>query len=116
MTKNVDWLKELAAAITVCDREGKIVAMNDRAAAVFAAEGGRELLGKSLFDCHPEKAQRKLRELFADRRTNCYTIEKGNVKKLIYQTPWYEGGRFSGYVELSLEIPFVMPHFIRPVS
>jgi hypothetical protein len=35
------------------------------------------------------------------------------VKKLIYQTPWYAGGEYAGFVEISLEIPFEMPHFIR---
>jgi hypothetical protein len=34
-----DWVKELPAAITVCDRSGIIMAMNDRACATFAAEG-----------------------------------------------------------------------------
>ena len=45
--------------------------------------------------------------------TNAYTIEKNGVKKLIYQTPWYENGEFMGLVEFSLEIPFEMPHYIR---
>jgi hypothetical protein len=35
------------------------------------------------------------------------------VKKLIYQVPRIEGGQFKGYVEISLEIPFEMPHFVR---
>ena len=45
--------------------------------------------------------------------TNVYTIEKGGVKKLIYQAPWYQDGEYRGIVELSLPIPFVMPHFVR---
>jgi len=44
---------------------------------------------------------------------NIYTIEKNGVKKLIYQSPWYQNGKYAGFVELSLEIPFEMPHFIR---
>ncbi len=40
-------------------------------------------------------------------------IGKNGVKKLIYQTPWIENGEFRGLVELSLEIPFEMPHFVR---
>jgi len=42
-----------------------------------------------------------------------YTIEKKGIKKLIYQAPWYENGEFSGVVELSIPIPFEMPHYIR---
>jgi hypothetical protein len=32
---------------------------------------------------------------------------------LIYQSPWYRDGQYAGFVEISLEIPFDMPHFIR---
>ena len=32
---------------------------------------------------------------------------------MIYQAPWYEDGILAGLVELSLEIPFNMDHFIR---
>jgi hypothetical protein len=46
-------------------------------------------------------------------QTNIYTVEKNGVKKLIYQAPWYKGSVYSGFIELSLEIPFEMPHFIR---
>ena len=34
-------------------------------------------------------------------------------RKLIYQSPWYERGEYRGFVELSLPIPAVMPHFKR---
>ena len=45
--------------------------------------------------------------------TNAYTIEKNGVKKLIYQTPWFDGGKFAGLIEFSMEIPRELPHFIR---
>jgi hypothetical protein len=44
---------------------------------------------------------------------NVYTIEKNGKKKIIYQTPWMDGDVCKGIVELSLEIPFEMPHFKR---
>jgi hypothetical protein len=47
------------------------------------------------------------------RRTNVYTIEKNGAKKLIYQAPWFRDGEYRGFIELSLEIPFEMPHFVR---
>ncbi len=47
------------------------------------------------------------------RSKNVYTIEKNGIKKLIYQSPWYENGEYAGFVELSLEIPFELPHFVR---
>lgn len=55
----------------------------------------------------------KLVQLIKEQATNAYTIEKNGVKKLIYQTPWYENGEFMGLVEFSLEIPFEMPHYVR---
>ncbi len=36
-----------------------------------------------------------------------------NLKKMIFQTPWYKNGTYAGFMELSLEIPFEMPHFVR---
>ncbi len=108
-----DWVREFPGNIIVCDERGVITEMNDRAAASYAAEGGRALIGSDLLDCHPEPARTKLAGLMAGRTTNAYTIEKAGVKKLIYQVPRFEAGEYRGYVELSLEIPFDMPHFVR---
>jgi transcriptional regulator with PAS, ATPase and Fis domain len=108
-----DWVKDFPAAITVCDANGLIVAMNDRAIATFEKDGGTALIGKNLLDCHPESSRTKLRELLASQRSNCYTIEKDGIHKLIYQSPWYDHGQYAGLVEISLEIPHPMPHFVR---
>jgi transcriptional regulator with PAS, ATPase and Fis domain len=107
------WVTEFPSAITVCDADGIILEMNDQAAKGFAKDGGRALIGKNLLDCHPEPARTKTKRLLETRQKNLYTIEKSGVKKLIYQSPWYRGGKFRGLVELSLEIPFEMPHFVR---
>ncbi|MBI4861685.1 MAG: PAS domain-containing protein [Candidatus Riflebacteria bacterium] len=108
-----EWLTEFPGSVTVCDADGIILDMNDAAARSVASEGGRALVGKSLFDCHPEPSRTKLRHLLASRDTSVYTIEKAGVKKLIYQAPWYENGRYRGFVEISLELPEKMPHFVR---
>lgn len=108
-----NWAKEFPGAITVCDKDGTILDMNDRAAQVFAADGGRALIGRNALDCHPEPARTKLRGLLESGKPNVYTIEKKGVRKLIYQAPWYENGEYRGFVELSLEIPEAMPHFVR---
>ena len=44
---------------------------------------------------------------------NVYTIEKHGIKKLIYQAPWYRDGEFAGLVELAIELPAELPHFVR---
>ena len=107
------WVKEFPAAITVCDPRGVILEMNAKAAASFRKEGGRKLIGKNLFDCHPEPARTKLRKLLQRRRANVYTVEKRGKRKLIYQAPWFRAGRYRGFVELSLELPRHIPHFNR---
>lgn len=108
-----DWIREFPAAVTVCDREGIILAMNERAAATFAADGGAALIGTNVLACHPEPSRTKLAGMLAAGQANVYTIEKAGQRKLIYQSPWYERGEYRGFVELSLPIPAVMPHFKR---
>jgi hypothetical protein len=112
MTEN-EWVREFPAAVMVCDASGTITEMNDRAARNYASEGGRALIAKDLFACHPEPARAKLAALMDGRRANVYSIEKHGRKKLIYQAPWFRDGRYAGFVEISFEIPFDMPHFVR---
>ena len=107
------WMNGIDVAITVCDCEGIIVYMNDQAVQIFSADGGKSLLGKNLWDCHPEAAKEKIRRIMATGASNSYTIEKNGVKKLIHQTPWRENGELRGLVEFSLVIPLLLPHFIR---
>lgn len=109
----LDWAAGFPGAVTVCDADGIIVYLNERSAQAFAKDGGRELIGKNLLDCHPEPSRTQVEDLLTSRRVNAYTIEKKGVHKLIYQAPWYSDGVFAGLVELSLEIPADMPHFVR---
>ena len=107
------WVKEFAGAVSVCDTEGRILEMNDRAALTFEKDGGAKLIGANVLDCHPEPSRSKLKAMLASGRTNVYTIEKKGNKKFIYQSPWYDHGQYAGFVEISIEIPSDMPHFIR---
>jgi transcriptional regulator with PAS, ATPase and Fis domain len=108
-----DWFKEFDGAVTVCDPQGIILHMNDKSVLTFAKYGGAALIGQSLVECHPEPARTKLLGLLKTQGRNVYTIEKQGVKKLIYQGPWFQDGKYGGLVELSLEIPMEMPHFVR---
>ena len=108
-----DWIKEFPAAVTVCNPQGVILAMNDKAALTYEKDGGYDLVGRNMLDCHPEQARIKTEKLLADREKNVYSIEKNGIKKLIYQSPWFKDGDYAGIVEISLEIPFEMPHFLR---
>ena len=113
--KNIDhaWVKEFAGSVIVSDPEGVITGLNEKAIQSLKEDGGLALIGKNMLDCHPEPARGQLAEIMKERRTNIYTIEKKGVKKLIYQSPWYQNGEYAGYIEISVEIPFDMPHFIR---
>jgi len=113
LTKDRSWVDEFPGAITVCDAEGKILEMNRTAADNFAADGGTKLIGTNALDCHPEPARTRLKQLLETKQLNVYTIEKKGVRKLIYQSPWYEAGNYAGFVELSLAIPTEIPHFSR---
>jgi transcriptional regulator with PAS, ATPase and Fis domain len=108
-----NWIKEFNGAITICDEKGIIVYMNDKAIKTFEKEGGDKLIGMDILDCHPEPSRTTLKNLMDERKTNSYTIEKKGVKKLIYQSPVFENGVYSGFIELSIEIPFELPNFIR---
>lgn len=108
-----NWENETPMSITVCDTQGKILFMNDRATESFANEGGAELIGKNLFDCHSPASQEKIRSLLATRESNIYTISKKGKKKMIVQMPWYEKAQLMGLVELAFELPADLPHFDR---
>ena len=107
-----NYFNEVNFAVTVCDKDGKIIEMNRRSKRVNQKEG-ENLIGSNVLDCHPEPARTQLQEMMNNQSSNAYTIEKNGIKKLIYQTPWYENGEYKGLVELSIEIPFEMPHKIR---
>jgi transcriptional regulator with PAS, ATPase and Fis domain len=108
-----DWTTEFGAAITVCDKDGTVLEINQCSARTFSRDSDASLVGGNLLDCHPEPARSKVRHLLQTQGTNVYTIEKKGHKKLIYQAPWYKDGEYAGMVEISLPIPSDMPHFVR---
>ncbi|PID94525.1 MAG: PAS sensor protein [Bacteroidales bacterium] len=96
-------------SITICDIDAKVVYQNDISKRTFG-----DVLGRSLFDCHPPKASEKIRELLSNDGTNVYTISKKGLKKMIYQTSWKnENGEIKGLIEYSMVIPEDMPHYVR---
>jgi hypothetical protein len=109
----VNWTKDFPGSITICDMEGIIVEMNERATALYRKEGRKNRVGECLFDCHPEPARTKLEQLLRTGETNVYTIEKNGTKKFIYQAPWLQEGKRCGMIELVLEVSSNPPHFVR---
>ena len=107
------WVEEFPGMIEVCDAQGIILDLNEAAVKAYARQGGRALIGTNVLDCHPEPARSMLKEMLETQRANTYTIEKNGQKKLVFQTPWYEQGEYRGFVEMVIEIPSQMPHFVR---
>lgn len=105
------WMNGIGCAVTICDTEGVILYMNDRARATFASHG--DLIGQNLFPCHSERSRRMIRHMLATGETNSYTIEKNGQRKLIYQTPWRRDGEIAGMAELSIVLPEELPHYVR---
>ena len=106
-----DWAKEMNCAVTVCDKEGVIIYMNEKAKETFARHG--DLVGKSLIPCHNENSRAIIAKLIETGGANAYTIEKCGLKKMIYQTAWKENGEVAGLVEISMVIPEEIPHYVR---
>lgn len=54
-TSDHPWVKEFPGAITVCDSAGTIIELNDRAMEEFRDQGGEELIGTNVLECHPDR-------------------------------------------------------------
>lgn len=113
--KNIpDWAFRMNCAITVADADCNIIYMNERSRETFAARGGASLIGHNLMDYHNERSQAIIRRLLAEGGTNCYTIDKQGVKKMIFQSAWFDDNhKVAGLVEISMVIPAEMPHYVR---
>jgi len=115
MDKN-PWIQEFSGAIIVCDTEGIILEMNDQAIRRFQDQGGKELLGSNLSGCHPEPFRTNVKKLMEQQKVNVLSIEKDGIAKLVYQTPWYVDGKYSGFVAIEIVLPSSMQQFISDLS
>ncbi|MBM3151712.1 MAG: diguanylate cyclase [Chloroflexi bacterium] len=107
------WVKELPIEIMVCDTGGAILEMNAGAETLFAENGGLDLLGSNVLDCHPEPSRAKLAGMMDEQLTNTYFFTEKGRKNFVFQSPWYLDGRYAGFVEISFVVPENIPHFVR---
>lgn len=105
MNNQVHWSTEIPMPVTVCNKEGVIVEMNNQSRLLFKDDGGDKLIGKSLLDCHPEPSRTKLVQLLESRKSNTYVSSENGVKKLIHEMPWYIDGEYQGFVEILIDLP-----------
>lgn len=108
-----NYFMELDSEITVCDTDGIILFMNERACKAFEKFGGRNQVGKNLFDCHNPNSCKIIKELLREDKSNTYTVTKNNEKKLIHQTPWHRDGKIMGLIEFSIDLPEEVPDYQR---
>ena len=108
-----DYFEGADIAVTICAKDGTILDMNQKSRKTFLKPGQEEIIGRNVLDCHPEPARSLLDDMLKNPRTNVYTVEKEGLKKLIYQTPWYEEGEYAGFIELSIVLPENIPNRVR---
>lgn len=111
--KNDTWFKFFPGAITVTDENATILEMNEKSAEMFKDDGGYAILGRNAITCHPAGTQEKVRQIYESQSPNIYSIQKNGKKQLIYQTPYFEDGKFLGVVEICLPLPEEIPYFNR---
>ena len=96
----------LRAAVTIADQDFQIRFMNDRATAFYAEDGGAELIGKNLLDCHKVEHQVVIRDAYARYRagdltpTRYHAKKDGGVLESIVHIPLMVEGQFRGIAEL----------------
>lgn len=108
-----DYFEDVDVAVTVCAKDGTILDMNGKSRKTNLRPGQESILGQNVLDCHPEPARSLLEDMLRNPRTNVYTVEKEGLKKLIFQTPWYDEGEYAGFMELSMVLPESIPHRVR---
>lgn len=91
--------------VTVCDKNGIILEMNAESCRQFKEDGGSELIGKSLLDCHPEPARAMVIQMLQSQTPHTFLSKNGSGSTLVHEIPWYEDGKYMGFVEISIKLP-----------
>ena len=96
----------LRASVTIADQNYRIRFMNDRSVAFYAEDGGAELLGKDLLDCHNAGQCAVIRDSYARYRagdltpTRYHAHKEGEAPESIVHIPLVVEGQFRGIAEL----------------
>lgn len=93
------------AAVVICDLEHTIIYMNPAATCRYAKWGGKDLMGKSLLNCHNEKSREmiyKVLDWFKASKDNnlVYTFFNEKENKDVYMVALRnDSGDLIGYYE-----------------
>lgn len=92
-------------AVVICSMEHEIIYMNPAAISRYAKSGGRELIGRSLLDCHSPKSRERIKEVLAwfekeESNNIIYTFHNDSENKDVYMVALRdEAGSLIGYYE-----------------
>ena len=86
----------LRASVTIADQDFRIRFMNDRSIAFYAEDGGAELVGKNLLDCHNAEQGTVIRDAYARYRAQ----KEDGAPESIVHIPLMVEGQFRGIAEL----------------
>lgn len=98
-------LDEDKAPVVICDLEHTIIYMNPVACDRYEQQGGAELLGKSLLDCHNAKSNEMINRVLDWFRANSdnnriFTFRNEKENKDVYMVALRdESGELIGYYE-----------------
>ena len=97
----------LSAGVTIADQDFLITFMNDRARVFYAEDGGVELIGRNLLDCHDrDEHKTMIRAAYARYRagdltpTRYHAQKEGGALESIVHIPLMVEGQFRGIAEL----------------
>ena len=113
LKSSLEDLSPKPGSILVADENGIIVNMNAESRGRPEMQVDFDLIGHSAITCHKEPTQSKVRKIYKEQQFNIYSIKLGGKKQLVYQAPYFIKGKFSGIVEMVLDLPNDMPHFDR---
>jgi PAS domain S-box-containing protein len=103
--QSLNYFNEIQNPITVCDINGIIVYMNKAAEKMLEKYDSKNLVGKSLYDCHNPQSNEIIKRLISNEESNSYFTLKNGVKKFVHQTPWYVDGKMNGLIEIVTVLP-----------
>ncbi len=79
----MEWIEKLDGNVIVSDAKGRIIYMNEKALSHYEKDGGINLIGSDLLECHNESSRKKIMEIMTSGQKNVYTIEKKGKKKMM---------------------------------
>jgi hypothetical protein len=107
------WISTYPAEIMVCDQDGMVLEMSDISVGIYEKEGGRNMIGRNVFDHHEEPAKSQMMNVVKQKRHVMYTTEKDGLKKLVSIAPWYEEGAYAGFALIVLDLPERLPNIVK---